>query len=92
MTIGELNDLIVRGAAQPGIREVEEVMRLSAALDQQARELAALYVVESIATVASGTTVIARYGNARQIGRCRCCRLWARCSIRTRRGLCPRGE
>jgi hypothetical protein len=39
MTIEELNDLIARGAAQPGIREVEEMMRLSRALDEQAREL-----------------------------------------------------
>lgn len=29
MTIAELNDLIARGAAQPGVRDVEELMRLT---------------------------------------------------------------
>ena len=43
MTINELNDLIARGAAQPGVRDVEEMMRLAWTLDQQSRELAALY-------------------------------------------------
>jgi hypothetical protein len=56
MTIEELNDLIARGAAQPGIREVEEMMRLCFALDEQARDLAALYG-GSVTTVASSTDV-----------------------------------
>jgi hypothetical protein len=55
MTIEELNGLIARGAAQPGIRELEELMRLSRMLDDQARDLAALYGSVSVSTVASGT-------------------------------------
>jgi hypothetical protein len=57
MTIQELNDLISRGAAQPGIREVEEMMRLSWAFDEQARGLAAVYAEGPVFTVASGTDV-----------------------------------
>jgi hypothetical protein len=55
MTIQELNDLIARGAAQPGIREVEEMMRLCWAFNEQARDLAALYAAGPVFTVASGT-------------------------------------
>ncbi len=55
MTIQELNDLIARGAAQPGIREVEEMMRLCLALDEQARGLAAMYATESVSTVSSSS-------------------------------------
>ena len=57
MTINELNDLIARGAAQPGVRDVEEMMRLAWTLDQQSRELAALYS-GSFSTVASGSSLI----------------------------------
>ena len=57
MTIDELNDLIARGAAQPGIRQIEEMMRLCSALDYQARDLAAIYGVWPVSTVASGTDV-----------------------------------
>jgi hypothetical protein len=57
MTIQELNDLIARGAAQPGICEIEEMMRLCWALDEQARDLAALYAGGPTFTVASGTDV-----------------------------------
>ena len=55
MTIEELNDLIARGAAQPGIHEIEEMIRLCRALDDQARDLAALYGVGVVTTVASST-------------------------------------
>jgi hypothetical protein len=58
MTMNELIDLINRGAAQPGVREVEEMMRLAWTLDQQSRELAALYA-GSFSTVASGSSMIA---------------------------------
>ena len=57
MTARELQDLIDRGAAQPGIHEVQEMMRLTLALDQQARELASLYTAESVTTVSSGSGV-----------------------------------
>ena len=57
MTIQELNDLIAQGAAQPGIREIEEMMRLSWALDEQARDLAAALAVGSVSTVASSSDV-----------------------------------
>src|SRR5262249_11301294 len=57
MTIEELNDLIARGAAQPGIRQIEEMMRLSWALDEQARDLAMALATGSISTVASSSDV-----------------------------------
>jgi len=53
MTMQELNDLIARGAAQPGIREVEEMMRLSWALDEQARDLATALAAGSVSTASS---------------------------------------
>jgi hypothetical protein len=44
MTEQELNNLINRRASQPGIPSiVQEMMRLSQALEQQARDLASLY-------------------------------------------------
>jgi hypothetical protein len=44
MTEQELNNLIKGRATQPGIPSiVQEMMRLSQALEQQARDLAALY-------------------------------------------------
>ncbi len=56
MTVAELNDLIARGAAQPGVRDVEELMRLSQQLDRQARELSNLYAVP-ISSVTSDRSV-----------------------------------
>lgn len=53
--IEEFNDLIGHGAGQPGIRDIEEMMRMCWALDNQARDLAALYGVGSVSTVASST-------------------------------------
>ena len=55
MTINELDDLIARGAAQPGIRDIEEMMRLCWALENQARDLAAVYGTGPFSTVASST-------------------------------------
>jgi hypothetical protein len=55
MTIQELNDLLNRGAAEPGIREVEEMMRLCRLFDDQARDLAAIYAAGWLSTVASST-------------------------------------
>jgi hypothetical protein len=55
MTIEELNDLITRGAAQPGVRDALELMRLGQELDRQARELLELYGAVSISTVAAGS-------------------------------------
>jgi hypothetical protein len=54
MTGQELQDLIDRGAAQPGIHEVQEMMRLTLVLEQQARDLALLYTAE-LTTVSSGS-------------------------------------
>ena len=48
MTIEELNDLIARGAAQPGVRDALELMRLGQELDRQARELLELYGAVSL--------------------------------------------
>jgi hypothetical protein len=58
MTIDELNDLIARGAAQPGVRDAEQLMRLSEQLTRQARELAELYDVNAAYTAAAGTGVV----------------------------------
>lgn len=55
MTVNELNELLARGAGQPGVREVETMMRLGWMLDQQARELSALYTGSSAVTVASNS-------------------------------------
>jgi hypothetical protein len=44
MTIEELNDLIARGTAQPGVKDALELMRVSQELDRQARELMELYI------------------------------------------------
>jgi hypothetical protein len=56
MTAQELQTLIDRGAAQPGIYEVQEMMRLSLALEEQARDLASLHTAE-LTTVSSGSGV-----------------------------------
>jgi hypothetical protein len=56
MTIQELNDLIARGAAQPGVRDVEELMRLGQELDRQARELMEIYGVVSTSTVTASSS------------------------------------
>jgi hypothetical protein len=58
MTIAELNDLIARGAAQPGVNDALELMRLGQELDRQARELAELYGVVSITTVSANSSGI----------------------------------
>jgi len=59
MTIQELNDLIARGAAQPGVHEAVEVMRLSQELDRQARELAEVWGAVSTSAVTSSSGVVA---------------------------------
>jgi hypothetical protein len=46
-----------RGAAQPGVREIEKMMRLSWALDEQARDLATVFAAGSVFTVASTSDV-----------------------------------
>jgi hypothetical protein len=56
MTIEELNDLIARGAAQPGVNDVIELMRLGQELDRQARELADLYGAVSITAVSASSS------------------------------------
>jgi hypothetical protein len=58
MTIEELNDLIARGAAQPGVRDALELMRLGQELDRQARELLELYGAVSTSMVAAGSGVV----------------------------------
>jgi hypothetical protein len=55
MTTQELNDLIARGAAQPGVREVEELMRLARELDDQVRSLAELYATAQPVTASSSS-------------------------------------
>jgi hypothetical protein len=59
MTIDELNDLIARGAAQPGVADALELMRLGQELDRQARELQELYGAVSTTTVMAGSGEIA---------------------------------
>jgi hypothetical protein len=58
MTIQELNDLIARGAAQPGVHEAVEVMRLSQELDRQARELVEIYGAVSTSAMTSSSGVV----------------------------------
>lgn len=55
MTIAELQDLLVRGAALPGVREAEEAMKLSADLERQARDLAELYVSAPVTSVSNSS-------------------------------------
>jgi hypothetical protein len=54
MTVDELNELIARGAAQPGISELQEMMRLGRMFDEQAREFAGINAV-SFTTTATST-------------------------------------
>jgi hypothetical protein len=61
MTIQELNDLIARGAAQPGVRDALELMRLGQDLDRQAREFLELYGVVSVST-AAGSGIVGSAG------------------------------
>jgi hypothetical protein len=58
MTIQELNDLIARGAAQPGVRDVEDLMRLGLELDQQARALADISGSMTAVASSSGVTSV----------------------------------
>jgi hypothetical protein len=58
MTIQELNDLIARGAAQPGVSDAVELMRLSQQLDRQARELVEIYGAVSTSAVTSSSGVV----------------------------------
>jgi hypothetical protein len=58
MTIEELNDLIARGAAQPGISDILELMRLSQMIDRQARDLVELYGAVSTTTVSANSGLI----------------------------------
>jgi len=58
LTIQELDDLIARGAAQPGVNDALELMRLGQELDRQARELAELYGAVSITTVTANSGVV----------------------------------
>jgi hypothetical protein len=65
MTVEELNDLIARGAAQPGVRDVEELMRLGQELERQARELMELYGAVLISTVSADSGVVGSPAAAR---------------------------
>jgi hypothetical protein len=58
VTINELNELIARGAAQPGIRDIEELMRISNELNQQARTFAHLYGSVYVASSGSGVASV----------------------------------
>jgi hypothetical protein len=60
MTTEELNDLIARGAAQPGVTEAMELMRLGEELNRQARELVDLYGVTLTSAVTANTGVVER--------------------------------
>ena len=62
MTIQELNDLIERGAAQPGVRDALELMRLGQDLDRQAREFLEMYGVVSVPTTASSSGIVGSVG------------------------------
>jgi hypothetical protein len=58
MTIEELNDLIARGAAQPGVNDALALMRIGQDLDRQARELLELYGAVSISTATASSGVV----------------------------------
>jgi hypothetical protein len=63
MTIAELNELIERGAAQPGVRDVEDLMRLCRELDEQARNLADLYVMTPTTASSSSLSPLAAHAD-----------------------------
>jgi hypothetical protein len=58
MTIEELNDLIARGAAQPGVSDALELMRIGQELDRQAREMVELYGAVLTSTVTGSSGVV----------------------------------
>jgi hypothetical protein len=60
MTIEELNELIARGAAQPGVDDMMELLRLSEELTRQAQELVDLYGAVSTSAVTGSSSVINR--------------------------------
>jgi hypothetical protein len=62
MTIEELNDLIARGATQPGVSDALELMRIGQELDRQARELVELYGAVRTSVVTSSSGVIGPAG------------------------------
>ena len=57
MTIEELNGLIARGAAQPGVADAMELMRLSEELDRQARDLLEVYGAVPMSVAAASSNV-----------------------------------
>ena len=57
MTTAELKELIARGAAQPGVHEIEELMRLSQELDEQSRQLSELHAISLPATTSNSSVV-----------------------------------
>jgi hypothetical protein len=58
MTINELNDLIARGAAQPGVADAMELMRLSQDLERQTRDFVEIYGSVSTSAVTSSSGII----------------------------------
>jgi hypothetical protein len=60
MTIEELNALIARGAAQPGVADAMELMRLGEELNRQTRELVDLYGATLISAVTASTGIVER--------------------------------
>jgi hypothetical protein len=57
MTVIELQDLIARGAAQPGVSDALELMRLSEDLERQARDQLELYGISTTAVTCSSGVV-----------------------------------
>ena len=57
MTIEELKELIAHGAAQPGIYELEEMMRLAQLLDEQARAFAGITATSFTTTATSSGAI-----------------------------------
>jgi hypothetical protein len=58
MTMEELNDLIARGAAQAGVADAIELMRLGEELNRQAQDLENLYGT-AWTSAATGNTNVA---------------------------------
>ncbi len=57
MTVEELNHLIARGAAEPGVTDAMEIMRVGDELNRQAQELNDLYGTAWISAAAITTNV-----------------------------------
>jgi hypothetical protein len=57
MTIQELNELIARGANQPGVQDAMDLMQLGEELSRQAQELVDVYGTVSTSAATASSSV-----------------------------------